>query len=72
MNNLSFYKTFKIKQMPDQITNEWRPAEFGFKVPAWDNETQQVKVYFWHRNAGLFELDDFEISITVLNSEAIQ
>lgn len=72
MNNLIFYKTFKIKQMPDQITNEWRSAEFGFKVPAWNSGTQQVKIYFWHRNTGLFELDDFEVNITVLNSETIQ
>lgn len=62
-NDLVFYKTFKMKQVPDAVTNQWRNAIFGFKVPAWDKEIRQVKVYIWNRQQGLFQIDDFDVNI---------
>lgn len=62
-NQLTFYKTFKVKQIPDARINEWRNAVFGFKVPAWINRTRVIKVYVWNKEAGNFQLDDFEVNI---------
>lgn len=67
-NNLVFYKTFKIKQMPDNEVDVWRKADFGFKVPAWDDQVQQVKIYVWQQKEDVFELDDFNIKCFLLNS----
>lgn len=66
-NDLVFYKTFKMKQIPDTITDQWRNAIFGFKVPAWDNEIRQVKIYIWNRQQGLFQIDDFDVNIYPVN-----
>lgn len=62
-----FYKTFRLKQLPDQRIHEWRSADFGFKVPAWTQNLDQVKIYVWNRQKGLFQMDDFEIEIYRLN-----
>lgn len=68
-NNLSFYKTFKIKQIPDYQIYKWRNATFGFKVPAWKDSLRQVKVYVWNRQTTLFHLDDFEVNIHEIATE---
>lgn len=62
-DNTVFYKTFKMKQIPDSRTGDWRNAAFGFKVPAWNPALDQVKIYVWNRDAALFQLDDFEVNI---------
>lgn len=61
-NETVFYKTFKLKQMPDDIVDDWRNATFGFKVPAWNEALHQLKVYVWNQEQGLFQLDDFDIA----------
>jgi len=68
-NLLLFYKTFKLKQLPGDMTKTWHNAEFGFKVPEWNDEVQQVKIYIWQRGEAGFELDDFEIRFTLLNNQ---
>lgn len=62
-DQMLFYKAFKMKQIPDQRTGDWRNATFGFKVPAWNASYKQIKVYVWNRDAALFQLDDFEVII---------
>ncbi len=62
-NQLLFYKVQKLKQMPDDVTNTWRHGTYGMKVPAWNSEVSQVKVYIWNPAAKLFQLDDIAISI---------
>ncbi|MDY0077513.1 MAG: hypothetical protein RBR87_09575 [Bacteroidales bacterium] len=62
-NQLLFYKSQKLKQLPDDITNSWRYAEFGMKVPAWNNEVSQVKVYIWNPEGTAFQLDDLAVNI---------
>ena len=62
-NQLVFYKSQKIKQLPDETTNSWRYAEFGMKVPAWNSEVSQVKVYIWNPDGTAFQLDDFAVNI---------
>jgi len=68
-NSLLFYKTFKLKQLPGDMTNGWHKAEFGFKVPEWNENVQQVKVYVWQRGESGFELDDFNIRFTLLDNQ---
>lgn len=64
---LSFYKTFRLKQMPDKQSHIWRNATFGFKVPAWTEQTAEVKLYVWNTPITHFQLDDFEINIHQLD-----
>lgn len=61
-NELSFYKTFRLKQMPDNIINDWRHATFGFVAPAWDTDLLQIKVYVWNTQKTQFQIDDFEVN----------
>lgn len=68
-NSLLFYKTFKLKQLPGDMTKDWYKAEFGFKVPEWNDNVQQVKVYVWQRSESGFELDDFNIRFTLLSNQ---
>ncbi len=62
-NQLVFYKVQKLKQLPDEISNSWRYAEFGMKVPAWTSDVAQVKVYIWNPDDTAFQLDDFAVNI---------
>ncbi|MDP2237119.1 MAG: hypothetical protein Q8J88_11865 [Bacteroidales bacterium] len=66
-SELSFYKTFRIKQMPDDKTLVWRNGSFGFKVPAWNSNLTQVKVYVWNIQKTVFQLDDFEVTINLIS-----
>ena len=62
-NQLVFYKVQKLKQLPDEVTNSWRYAEFGMKVPAWSSDVAQVKVYIWNPDGTAFQLDDLAVNI---------
>jgi hypothetical protein len=62
-NQMIFYKTFRLKQMPDSRMHQWRNSTFGFKVPAWNGNLKQVKIYVWNLKKGLFQLDDFEVTL---------
>lgn len=64
-----FYKTFRIKPMPDTLVERWRRFETGFKVPAWDESTEEIKVYVWNKERKRFQLDDFEISFYTLDEQ---
>ncbi|HMM10891.1 MAG TPA: hypothetical protein PKE03_02200 [Bacteroidales bacterium] len=58
---VNFYKTFRIKQMPDSITDTWRVFQTGFRVPPWDETASEIKVYIWNKERKRFQLDDFEV-----------
>jgi hypothetical protein len=60
-NQVVFYKTFRLLQLPEKETNRWRESNFGFKVPAWDKELSQIKVYIWNPAKSKFMLDDIKI-----------
>lgn len=62
-NELIFYKTFKIKDMPDFRIGVWKKPNFGFFVPAWTDELSQVKIYVWNRAKKTFQIDDFEVML---------
>jgi hypothetical protein len=60
-NELLFYKSFKLKDMPDFKIGMWRTAEFGFSAPAWSSDLYQVKVYIWNKELKEFQIDDFDV-----------
>ncbi|MBK9290641.1 MAG: hypothetical protein IPM52_03275 [Bacteroidetes bacterium] len=64
-----FYKTFRIKEMPDSITETWRTFETGFRVPAWDGKAAEIKVYIWNKERKQFQLDDFHINFYNINEK---
>lgn len=64
---VTFYKTFRIKQMPDNLTEDWRTFETGFRVPAWDDSVAEIKVYIWNKERKRFQLDDFDIAFYNIN-----
>ena len=56
-----FYKTFKVKRLPDQIINQWRKGNIGFKIPDFTDELSSIKFYIWNKDKQEFLLDDLEI-----------
>lgn len=60
-NELIFYKTFKVKDMPDFRIGVWKKPNFGFYVPAWTHALNQVKIYVWNKERKTFQIDDFEV-----------
>lgn len=62
MQQVIFYKTFRIKKMPDEVTSIWRLFETGFRVPAWSGADAEIKVYIWNKERKPFQIDDFVVS----------
>lgn len=62
MQQVIFYKTFRIKELPDDLTNTWRLFETGFRVPAWSDAVTEIKVYIWNKERKPFQIDDFVVS----------
>jgi hypothetical protein len=56
-----FYKTFKLKKIPDNITNTWREGHIGFKLPEITDEMDYIKLYIWNVKKGTYYLDDLKI-----------
>jgi hypothetical protein len=66
-NSVVFYKTFKLAPLPGMKTNTWHTADFGFKVPAWNADLAQVKVYVWNPAGDSFLIDDLAIEFLLTN-----
>lgn len=66
-NSVVFYKTFKLAPLPKMKTNTWHTANFGFKVPAWNADLAQVKVYIWNPAGDSFLLDDLAVEFLLTN-----
>ncbi|MCP4910782.1 MAG: hypothetical protein GY907_08745 [Bacteroidetes bacterium] len=56
-----FYKTFRIKAIPDNVTNGWKNASIGFKLPLITNDMHQIKFYIWNVGNQAYYLDDLSI-----------
>jgi len=56
-----FYKTAKLKKMPDEINSQWRKFSTGFKLPAITREHYSLKIYIWNTDKQHFMIDDFRI-----------
>ena len=66
-NNVIFYKSFKLAPMPGMKLNTWHEADFGFKVPAWNTDLAQVKVYVWNPAKDSFLVDDIVVEFFLTN-----
>ncbi len=62
-NRLVYYKSFRMKEMPDYRVGSWRKARFGFFVPGWTNDLLNVKIYVWNKEKKEFQIDDFKIDL---------
>ncbi len=60
VNNI-FYKSFKVKKMPDNITGKWRDGSIGFKLPEITNDMEIIKLYIWNVDKQSYYLDDLDI-----------
>lgn len=49
-NKSVFYKAFKVKRLPDQVTDTWRKAHIGFKLPGITDDMKSIKFYIWNKD----------------------
>jgi disulfide oxidoreductase YuzD len=67
-NENIFYKSFKVKKIPDNITNEWRDGTIGFKLPEITNEMEYIKLYIWNVKKQDYFLDDIRLDFYTYDS----
>ncbi|MCF6170403.1 MAG: hypothetical protein L3J66_05420 [Bacteroidales bacterium] len=56
-----FYKAFRMKRLPDKLTNQWRKGSIGFKIPDLTGNINSIKLYIWNKEKQEFLLDDMEL-----------
>jgi hypothetical protein len=56
-----FYKSFRMKALPDEKAGEWKNAEIGFKLPEIPKDFAQIKFYIWNIEGGQFYLDNLRL-----------
>jgi hypothetical protein len=56
-----FYKSFRLKALPDEKTGEWKNAEVGFKLPRISENFAQLKLYIWNTEQGHFYIDNLRL-----------
>lgn len=56
-----FYKSFRVKNIPDDLVDKWQEGSIGFKLPEITKEMDYVKFYIWNVGKQSYFLDDFEI-----------
>ena len=62
-----FYKTFKIKNIPDNIVNEWQLGSIGFKLPKITKDMEFIKFYIWNVGKQTYYIDDLELQFSTYN-----
>lgn len=58
-----FYKSFKLKDIPDDIVDEWQKGSIGFKLPEITPDMEYIKLYIWNVDKQSYYLDDLEIKL---------
>lgn len=58
-----FYKKFKVKKLPDEITQQWRAEHIGFKLPEITDDMIRIKFYIWNLKHTDFLVDDMQLSV---------
>jgi hypothetical protein len=61
LGNLVFYKTFKVKRLPGEITREWKRGSIGLKLPEIGKNTYRIKCYIWNKGKQKIYFDRFHI-----------
>lgn len=57
-----FYKSFRLKRLPDDEIAIWKAGIIGFKLPEITNDMKQIKLYVWNRENTIFYLSSFDLS----------
>jgi len=58
-----FYKSFKVKDIPDDVVGEWQKGSIGFKLPEITSEMDYVKFYIWNVDKQSYFLDNLEVKL---------
>lgn len=64
-----FYKTFRIKSIPDDIINTWQKGSIGFKIPDIKNDMEFIKFYVWNVDKQTYLLDDLSLKLYTYSSD---
>jgi len=56
-----FYKGANLKQIPNDVFNQWKKASTGFKLPLFTKEHHLIKIYIWNVQKTHFLIDDLEV-----------
>lgn len=63
-----FYKTFKLKRLPNEENEVWKAGSIGFKLPKITHEMVNVKFYIWNINKQSYLLDDLSLEMWLYRS----
>lgn len=56
----AFYKSFRIKDYPDDTLGFWRKADFGYEINL-PEKPKEMRFYVWNPDDARFLLDDWQI-----------
>ena len=59
--NIEFYKTFPVKQLPDNVINSWQTGSIGFKLPEITENMSFIKFYVWNVKNQTYLLDELSL-----------
>ena len=62
-----FYKSFKVKKIPNNKVNLWQKSHIGFKLPEITPNMKYIKLYIWNIEKQTFYVDDMEIAFYTYN-----
>lgn len=65
-NNV-FYKTFPVKQLPDDVVDVWQLGSIGFKLPVISPNVAFIKFYIWNVEKHNYLLDDISLQLYTYN-----
>ncbi len=69
VENSVFYKAFRIKSLPDDISNVWQDGSIGFKLPEITSNMKYIKFYIWNVNKQTYLLDDMSLMLFTYSAE---
>ncbi|MCF8229382.1 MAG: hypothetical protein K9J24_10585 [Bacteroidales bacterium] len=61
-----FYKSFRMKALPDDRTHVWRDKQLKLKLSEISSSQDLVKFYFWNPRRKSFRIDDLIIAVYLI------
>lgn len=58
-----YYRTFRVKPLPDRVGGQWREGTIGFRLPKLYPEAAEIRYYIWNKGHGNFFLDDLKVDL---------
>jgi hypothetical protein len=62
-DKLIFYKSFRLKSLPDPEVGIWRASSAGFSIPVDLPEEGTVRFYIWNKDGAPVFLDNMEVRL---------